>query len=339
MKNKFISLSAAVAVMGMAVSLPAAANMSVRSIFADAALSIDAWGSESASSGFLQTDIPLGSVVLGAYLYSSDVWGSGVAGDVTLNGTFLSSASGSLLPSSNPAHTRVYDVTSFMKPAIESSAGGLQNWSIAENGFTDGEVLVVAYQNASTAGGSAIILDGGLSTAGDTVRLDFAAPYASGDAFMSLASSFSFGNDQFTTIDVTTSSTASRTLTSAAGGNDDGSFENANGALITAGGIGDSPLNPADPSLHGASYDDEFYNLALGNDVNATPFLQVGDTSVELRTINPSNDDNVFGLFFSSTFQIDDVVTSPVPEPETYAMLLAGLGLLGFSARRQKRNA
>lgn len=27
---------------------------------------------------------------------------------------------------------------------------------------------------------------------------------------------------------------------------------------------------------------------------------------------------------------------SPVPEPETYAMMLAGLGLLGFSARRRK---
>jgi hypothetical protein len=25
-----------------------------------------------------------------------------------------------------------------------------------------------------------------------------------------------------------------------------------------------------------------------------------------------------------------------VPEPETYAMLLAGLGLLGFAARRKK---
>ena len=29
-------------------------------------------------------------------------------------------------------------------------------------------------------------------------------------------------------------------------------------------------------------------------------------------------------------------VTSPVPEPETYAMLLVGLGLLGFTARRRK---
>jgi len=28
----------------------------------------------------------------------------------------------------------------------------------------------------------------------------------------------------------------------------------------------------------------------------------------------------------------------PVPEPETIAMLLAGLGLMGFVARRQKNN-
>lgn len=31
----------------------------------------------------------------------------------------------------------------------------------------------------------------------------------------------------------------------------------------------------------------------------------------------------------------DVVVFAPVPEPETYAMMLAGLGLLGFSARRK----
>jgi hypothetical protein len=30
---------------------------------------------------------------------------------------------------------------------------------------------------------------------------------------------------------------------------------------------------------------------------------------------------------------------TPVPEPETYAMLLAGLGLLGFAARRSKQKA
>lgn len=30
---------------------------------------------------------------------------------------------------------------------------------------------------------------------------------------------------------------------------------------------------------------------------------------------------------------------APVPEPETYAMLLSGLGLLGFAARRKRRAA
>ena len=32
---------------------------------------------------------------------------------------------------------------------------------------------------------------------------------------------------------------------------------------------------------------------------------------------------------------IDDVTTNAVPEPETYAMMLAGLGLLGFATRRK----
>lgn len=41
-------------------------------------------------------------------------------------------------------------------------------------------------------------------------------------------------------------------------------------------------------------------------------------------------DDFVVGVNF---------VSAPVPEPETYAMLLAGLGLIGFSARRRKNDS
>ena len=61
---------------------------------------------------------------------------------------------------------------------------------------------------------------------------------------------------------------------------------------------------------------------------------------------------NRFGTFqyllgFNDSFigdaDYDDFVVgvnfSPVPEPETYAMLLAGLGLIGYSARRRKMNS
>lgn len=40
------------------------------------------------------------------------------------------------------------------------------------------------------------------------------------------------------------------------------------------------------------------------------------------------------GQFLTPTLEI-----SPVPEPETYAMLLAGLGLLGFTMRRKNKAA
>ena len=40
----------------------------------------------------------------------------------------------------------------------------------------------------------------------------------------------------------------------------------------------------------------------------------------------------------SSALAINDVTITPVPEAETYALMLAGLGLVGFMARRRKNN-
>lgn len=37
-------------------------------------------------------------------------------------------------------------------------------------------------------------------------------------------------------------------------------------------------------------------------------------------------------------FAYDHFIFAPVPEPETYAMLLAGLGLMGFMTRRRKES-
>jgi hypothetical protein len=40
-----------------------------------------------------------------------------------------------------------------------------------------------------------------------------------------------------------------------------------------------------------------------------------------------------------AVLQVELPFTAAIPEPETYAMLLAGLGLLGFMARRRRQNA
>ncbi|NCS22917.1 MAG: PEP-CTERM sorting domain-containing protein, partial [Microcystis aeruginosa G11-06] len=212
-----------------------------------------------------------------------------------------------------------------------SFTGGLQDFSIVENGpipTNDGAVLVVAYSNPSTQGLTSVILDGELSTGGDTVEFHFASPYTGGDFLVSLASSYSFqASGQFTQIDVTTNSTNNRRLTTSAGGQDDG--EGFNGALMTVGGIDDNPTNPdplalsSDPSA--PRIDDEYYNLALGNSASTDPFISPGDTFLALKTQNPSGDDNVFGLFITSGFKISP---APVPEP-SMTLGIFGIGAIG----------
>lgn len=310
-----------------ALSSPASASLLFRESFDNAALSIDAFGSTS-NNGTLQTDVPVGATVLKAYLYASSIWNFGSVNDVKLNGNLLKVADAFLLtPDENPATTVRWDVTSLL-----SSLGGLQNHTIEELGDNDGETLVVSYQDATTTGFSSFILDGELSTTGDTTKFNFDQLYSNGDFIVSFADSFSYQpSGQFTTVDVTTNSTLSRRLTSSAGGQDDGKGDN-NGALITAGGIGDSLANP-DPFASdsgGFRTDDELYNLALGNSADPNPFIQAGDTFVELNTVNPSNDDNVYSLFITSTFK----TKVSVPEPLTTLGSLA-VGAFGLAFCRK----
>ena len=315
----------------------ALADLRPSQYFANAALSIDGLGVRGSGTGQLQANIPSGSSILGAYLYTSSIWGAtfvspGIVFPVRLNGTLLTPSAGTLLrPDVNPVNTIRYDVTNIVSSAIQGGPGGLYNFNLQETGDNEGSVLVIAYRNAATQGRSALIYDGELATTGDTTRLNFASPYTGGNLIMSLASSYSAQpSGQFTQIDVRTSNNpVARRLTTSAGGPDDGLF--ANGALITVGGIGDSPTNP-DPfaiPFDGPRVDDEYYNLALGNSADANPFITPGDTWAELITINPSNDDNVFGVFISADFMIDN----PIPTPGAAALL----GLGGLLASRRRR--
>jgi hypothetical protein len=308
---------------------PASAGLMVRNVISNAALSIDGFGSLS-NIGIIQANIPAGSTIERAYLYAASVWDMSPVYGVTFNGTSLPLTSATILsPDQNPATTARWDVTNII---ASSFTGGLQSFSIEENGPSptdnDGAVLVVAYSNPSTQGLTSVILDGELSTGGDTVDFHFASPYTGGDFLVSLASSYSFqASGQFTQIDVTTNSTNNRRLTTSAGGQDDG--EGFNGALMTVGGIDDNPTNPdplalsSDPSA--PRIDDEYYNLALGNSASTAPFISPGDTFLALTTQNPSGDDNVFGLFITSEFKISP---APVPEP-SMTLGIFGIGAIG----------
>jgi hypothetical protein len=322
----------------MLASAPASATLILREAYQNAGLSIDACGSTS-NSCTVQSDVPADATVLAAFLYGSDIFGDGLK-DLTLAGNALPVGSGTVLtPDTNPTNHIIHDVTSIMKPIIEGT-GGLQNHAVTEASGMDGETLVVVYQNASTAGQTAIIMDGELALAGDTATLNFANPYVGGDLIMSLGISFSAQpTGQVSLVDVTTDSTINRRLTSCAGGHDDGALSN--GALITTGGVGDSTANP-DPFCSGndgPSVDDELYNLGAGNSADANPFISVGDTFLQLNTSNPSFDDSVFFLGITSSFQISDVdgnsIDDTVPEPG--ALTLFGVGLMGFSLMRRRR--
>lgn len=62
----------------------------------------------------------------------------------------------------------------------------------------------------------------------------------------------------------------------------------------------------------------------------------VGFTGLSFHDADGNDVTNMFRVSFDSPLAFIDN-TAPVPEPETWAMLLAGLGALGFTARRRKQ--
>jgi hypothetical protein len=265
-------------------------------------LSVDALGINDPAGGTISVHKnTAGATVRKAFLFAASTGFTGYTpldGDVTLNGTPITWNAANTIANDISSVNVEADVTSIVKPIVDAAPSGDVNFTAAEPNDTfsiDGEILAVILNDPSvTTSGSVALMYGAQSPAGDNFSVLLAKPVDKTDPNfgLNLSLGISFGFQpagQFSTVDVN-----GQRLSSSAGGQDDGQPEN--GALITAGGIGDLNDNPPDPNATDFTCigamgpaprcDDELYNLV--------PFLNNGDTSLTFNTTNPSTDDNIF---------------------------------------------
>lgn len=267
-------------------------------------LSIDGLGTD--SSGTIQVEKPAGATVRGAYMAAADVWGSEDGslpdGAIQLNGTPVNWSLHVKLNAiyGGPNHAWA-DVTSIVKPVVDAAPAGIVDLDVTETTYLDGSILAVIFDDPNqTESNTIVLMFGAQNTTGDTFNVLFSDPIDKSDPNLgmdfSLGIAFSYQaykTGQESRIDIN-----SQRLTSSAGGEDDG--YSSNGGLITVGGVGDSNANPADPNASANHFDDddELYNILS--------FVNTGDTSMVIDTLNPSNDDSIFfaGLFIKSAVAI-----------------------------------
>lgn len=310
------------------------------------AWSLNGVGSNDSPVGNITEIIPEGSHIEKAFLYSSVV-SNGYMNSVSFQGTNYSVGDFTSL-GMNGGGIQAYrlDVTSVVQSVV--GAGGASPFTFTVNSEdpnynVDGEALAIVYSNPSAPVSTIAFLDGFSQPAGDNFTVNLANPLDTTtegfQALMSLGIGYSYqsGSQQYSNVSVN-----GRSLTHSAGGEDDG--QSYNGGLITIGGIGDDPSNPLDPNATptGPRSDDELYNLALGNGVNAAPFLTNGLTSFTVNTDNPSDDDNIFfaGIDITARAGVNQPPPPPnlsgVPEPSTYG-LFGAAALIGVGLLRRRR--
>jgi hypothetical protein len=323
-------LTTAIVLATTLAATPATASLNVFQQFTGQfGLSTDGAGSTSGAYA-VNAFVPAGATVAGAWLYQTNYNFAGIPGPygVTLNGNALTFGAPVLNATACCGlFSARADVTSIVAPIINSGPGGTYSFDIREarpsgDSATDGVALVVVYQDPSlTSATTVAILDGFANVFGDSFTFNTATPMdpTAAGFFAELRLGIGFSCcGQASTVDVN-----GIRITNNAGNNDDGFGFISNGQLITVGGNND----PFSPFLPTYAQDTERYNLV--------PFINVGDTRIVVRTANASQDDNIFLAAFLVNAE-GRVITPEVPEPATWAMMIAGFGLVGAAARKRR---
>ena len=276
------------------------------------ALSIDGLGSNTGSD-IIQVQKPSASAtVRSAFMAAATTGFTGhrlSAGDINIDGNNFV---WSIETSSNTNSLNYWgDVTNLVKAKIDAAPAGRVDFTVTETntGGIDGELLAVIFDDPTLPTDNTIVLlFGAQAVSGDTFHIGLGSPLTADSLThpLDLSLGISYGYQpagQYSIVDVN-----GQRMTTSAGGQDDG--QAANGALLTVGGLDDSDANPPDPyatDYYGPRYDDELYNL--------NPFVNVGDTTINVFTQNPSNDDNIFFAALNLQAQVavvgEGVVLSP----------------------------
>jgi len=86
-------------------------------------------------------------------------------------------------------------------------------------------------------------------------------------------------------------------------------------------------------------------NIVLSNVGAVGDYGNSGWQTFSTTLLNPVNGmitfsvSNALDQALWSSLTVENVNVSAIPEPETYALLIAGLGLIGFATRRRQRRA